>query len=137
MGRTNFGLAEKSTASHAPEFADRRQWIVIFYLWMPPGSDHDFQSFMAGSPLLGEGGGGLGNHDYRIPGYSWFAQDDYRASKTLTLNLGFRNEFLGAPYDTLCHTGNTDPNLANHELGSPTSTPNALTNSASREFPGR
>lgn len=73
----------------------------------------DFQSFLAGSPFFGEGGGGLGNHDYRIPSYAWFVQDDFRARKDLTLNIGFRNEFIGAPYDTLCHTGNTDPPLAN------------------------
>ncbi len=79
----------------------------------PPTLATDFQSFLAGSPFFGEGGGGLGNHDYRVPGYSWFAQDDYRVSKTLTLNLGFRNEYLGAPYDTLCHTGNVNPDLAN------------------------
>ncbi len=86
---------------------------LIFFISGATGPYSDFQSFMQGSPLLGEGGGGLGNHDYRIPGFAWFAQDDYRVTKTLTLNLGFRNEFLGAPYDTLCHTGNTDPNLAN------------------------
>ncbi|HMD96929.1 MAG TPA: hypothetical protein VKM93_06300, partial [Terriglobia bacterium] len=86
---------------------------LIFFISGATEPFTDFQSFLAGSPLLGEGGGGLGNHDYRIPGFAWFAQDDYRVSKTLTLNLGFRNEFLGAPYDTLCHTGNTDPNLAN------------------------
>ncbi|MFZ0771306.1 MAG: carboxypeptidase regulatory-like domain-containing protein [Candidatus Sulfotelmatobacter sp.] len=85
---------------------------LIFFVSNATGFGSDFQSFLAGAPLLGEGGGGLGNHDYRIPGYAWFGQDDYRASKTLTLNLGLRNEFLGAPYDTLCHTGNTDPNLA-------------------------
>jgi hypothetical protein len=86
---------------------------LIFFVSGATGPYTDFQSFLVGSPLLGEGGGGLGNHDYRIPGYAWFAQDDYRASKTLTLNLGFRNEFVGAPYDTLCHTGNTNPELAN------------------------
>src|SRR5208282_123740 len=85
---------------------------LLFFISGATGPYTDFQSFLVGSPLLGEGGGGLGNHDYRIPGYSWFVQDDYRASKTLTLNLGFRNELLGAPYDLLCHTGNTDPNLA-------------------------
>jgi len=85
---------------------------LIFFVSGATSFGSDFQSFLAGAPLLGEGGGGLGNHDYRIPGYSWFAQDDYRASKTLTVNLGLRNEFVGAPYDTLCHTGNTDPNLA-------------------------
>jgi hypothetical protein len=85
---------------------------LIFFVSGTTPFGSDFQAFLAGSPLLGEGGGGLGNHDYRIPGYAWFAQDDYRVSKTLTLNLGFRNEFIGAPYDTLCHTGNTNPALA-------------------------
>jgi hypothetical protein len=79
----------------------------------PTGFATDFQSFLAGAPLFGEAGGGVGNHDYRIPAYSWFAQDDYRVSKTFTLNLGFRNEFVGAPYDQLCHLGNTDPPVAN------------------------
>ncbi|HLK34772.1 MAG TPA: carboxypeptidase-like regulatory domain-containing protein [Terriglobales bacterium] len=79
----------------------------------PTGFPTDFQSFLAGAPFFGEAGGGAGNHDYRIPAYAWFAQDDFRASKTLTLNLGLRNEFVGAPWDTLCHTGNTDPSLAN------------------------
>jgi hypothetical protein len=86
---------------------------LIFFVAGATGFATDFQAFLAGSPLLGEGGGGLGTHDYRIPGYAWFAQDDYRVSKTLTFNLGFRNEFLGAPYDMLCHTGNTIPELAN------------------------
>lgn len=85
---------------------------LIFFVSGATSFGSDFQSFLAGAPLLGEGGGGLGNHDYRIPAYAWFAQDDYRATKSLTLNLGFRNEFMGAPYDTLCHTGNTDPPLA-------------------------
>jgi hypothetical protein len=72
----------------------------------------DFQTFLQGSPYFGEGGGGLGNHDYRIPSYSWFAQDDFRVRKDLTINIGFRNEFDGAPYDKLCHTGNANPDLA-------------------------
>jgi len=79
----------------------------------PPVLPTDFQSFLAGSPYLGEGGGGLGNHNYRIPSYAWFAQDDWRVRHDLTVNVGFRNEFVGAPYDLLCHTGNTNPPLAN------------------------
>jgi len=78
-----------------------------------PQAPTDFQGFLEGSPFFGEAGGGLGNHDYRIPAFALFAQDDYRVTKTLTLNLGFRTEFLGAPYDDLCHIGNTDPQLAN------------------------
>jgi hypothetical protein len=85
---------------------------LLFFISGATGPYTDFQSFLAGSPLLAEGGGGLGSHDYRIPSGAWFAQDDYRVSKTLTLNLGFRDEFVGAPYDTLCHTGNTNPSLA-------------------------
>lgn len=84
---------------------------LVFF--SPPTLATDFQSFLAGSPFFAEGGGGLGNHDYRVPGRAWFIQDDYRASKTLTLNLGFRNEFNGAPFDLLCHTGNVNPDLAN------------------------
>ncbi|PYX93808.1 MAG: hypothetical protein DMG71_14080 [Acidobacteria bacterium] len=71
----------------------------------------DFQSFLGGAPFFGEAGGGVGNHDYRIPARAVFAQDDYRARKDLTLNLGFRTEFLGSPFDELCHLGNTDPSL--------------------------
>ncbi len=85
---------------------------LIFFVSGATAYGSDFQSFLAGAPLLGEGGGGLGNHDYRIPSYAWFAQDDYQVKKSLTINLGVRNEFVGAPYDTLCHTGNTDPSLA-------------------------
>jgi hypothetical protein len=85
---------------------------VFFIPVGAPTLTTDLQSFMAGSPLLGEGGGGLGNHDYRVPSYAWFVQDDYRIRKDLTLNFGFRNEFVGAPYDLLCHTGNTNQFLA-------------------------
>lgn len=84
---------------------------LVFFA--PPTLPTDFQSFLAGDPYFGEGGGGLGNHDYRIPSYSWFALDDYRVTKSLTLNAGIRNEFNGAPYDTLCHTANGNLDLAN------------------------
>jgi carboxypeptidase family protein len=84
-------------------------------IFFEPGSNFalgDFQNFLTGSPLFGEAGGGQGNHDYRIPAYSVFAQDDFRITKTLTLNLGFRTEFNGAPTDELCGLGNADPTLA-------------------------
>jgi hypothetical protein len=84
-------------------------------LFFTPGSNFavsDFQNFLLGSPLFGEAGGGAGNHDYRIPAFSFFAQDDYRVTQKLTLNLGLRNELLGAPYDELCHMGNVNPGLA-------------------------
>jgi len=98
---------------------------LVFF--SPPTFATDFQSFLAGAPFFGEGGGGLGNHDYRVPGFAWFTQDDYRATKRLTLNLGLRNEFVGAPYDTLCHTSNTEPELAN-ETGQPYVYPTCVNN---------
>jgi hypothetical protein len=84
---------------------------LVFF--SPPTVGTDFQSFLAGSPFFGEAGGGVGDHDYRIPAYAWFAQDDYRVTKSLTLNLGFRQEFIGAPYDESCRIGNSIPELAN------------------------
>ena len=103
------GEADRVTLRRSLPVADNG---LVFFAG-PAGFGSDFQNFLAGSPFFGEAGGGAGNHDYRIPAYAWFAQDDYRATKNLTLNLGFRNEFLGAPYDKLCHIGNTNPSLAN------------------------
>src|SRR5208283_4783441 len=69
----------------------------------------DFQNFMEGDPpYLVYAWSGLANHQYHVNSYSLFAQDDYRVTQTLTMNLGFRTEFVGAPYDALCHTGNND-----------------------------
>lgn len=89
-----------------------------FLIFIPtPNGDgtftSDFQNFLIGN--LGPGtlaDSGVSNHDDRINGFSFFAQDDYRITKTLTLNLGLRTEFQGAPYDQLCHSANIDPSLA-------------------------
>jgi hypothetical protein len=68
----------------------------------------DFQNFLVGSPTFALGSGGAANHDYRLPAYALFAQDDYKATRRLTLNLGLRFEFVGAPYDELCQIANVD-----------------------------
>lgn len=78
-----------------------------------PGFVSDFQYFMLGQPTISEAAGGLANHDYHVPSIALFVQDDYRVTKNFTLNIGLRNEFLGAPVDQLCHVGNVDPLLAN------------------------
>ncbi|HET6929774.1 MAG TPA: carboxypeptidase-like regulatory domain-containing protein [Candidatus Acidoferrum sp.] len=72
----------------------------------------DFQNFLEGTPTFALGSGGAANHDYRLPAYAVFAQDDYKVTSRLTLNLGFRVEFVGAPYDTLCQIANIDTTLA-------------------------
>ena len=86
------------------------------FLYFSPDSTapfySDFQNFLIGNVAPGTlVAGGLANHDYKIPNFSAFAQDDYRVTSTLTANLGFRVDWNGAPYDALCHQGNFDPNL--------------------------
>ena len=48
----------------------------------------DFQEFLLGAPAFTYGGGGVSNHQYRIADTSLFAQDDYKVTPDLTLNLG-------------------------------------------------
>jgi hypothetical protein len=79
----------------------------LFYF--EPGGDSTlnyWQNFLLGETTLGEAGSGAANHDYHIPAFGAFAQDDYRVRPDLTLNLGFRTEWVGAAYDNLCHLGN-------------------------------
>src|SRR5215467_8514909 len=73
----------------------------------------DWQKFLLGAPDFSFGGGGVYNHQYRTNDFSFFVQDDWKARKNLTLNLGLRVEELGAFHDDLCHIGNLDEDLAN------------------------
>jgi Carboxypeptidase regulatory-like domain len=72
----------------------------------------DFQNFLLGSPQFSFGGGGVYNHEYRANDFAVFAQDDWKARRNFTLNLGLRVEMLGAFHDNKCHIGNLDPVLA-------------------------
>jgi hypothetical protein len=85
-------------------------------LYFLPGADSTlnyWQNFLLGEDSFGEGGGGAANHDYHIPAFAVFFQDDYRVRSDLTLNLGLRTEWVGAAYDDLCHLGNAVPQNAN------------------------
>jgi hypothetical protein len=79
----------------------------LFYF--TPGGDSTlnyWQNFLLGETNLGEAGSGAANHDYHIPAWGAFVQDDFRATSNLTLNLGLRAEWVGAAYDDFCHLGN-------------------------------
>ena len=76
----------------------------------------DFQNFLQGSPAFSFGGGGVFNHDYRTNIFSFFAQDDWKATRNLTLNLGLRVDINGAFHDNLCHIGNIDETLASKNV---------------------
>jgi hypothetical protein len=108
----------------ADRTTDRRDLPVLDnpLLLFLPGADgtlSPFQNFLLGEPIVGEGGSGAFNHDYHIPAYALFAQDSYRVSSTLNLNLGLRMEWNGAASDSLCHLGNTLPPDANYPTGNP------------------
>jgi hypothetical protein len=77
-----------------------------------PNNASDFQNLLTGNLGFAFGGGGTGNHQYRYRDTDWFVQDDYRIRNDLTLNLGFRMDFVGAPHDDLCHIANEDVSLA-------------------------
>ncbi|HKF40067.1 MAG TPA: TonB-dependent receptor [Candidatus Acidoferrum sp.] len=72
----------------------------------------DWQNFLLGAPAFSFGGGGVYNHQYRTNIYGVYAQDDWKATRKLTLNLGLRVDINGAFYDDLCHIGNIDQSLA-------------------------
>ena len=74
-------------------------------------STTDFQNFLLGAPQFSFGGGGVFNHQYKQNDYAVFAQDDWKVTKDLTLNLGLRTEILGAWNDGDCHIGNVESAL--------------------------
>src|SRR5208337_5584022 len=55
-----------------------------------PGQPSDIQNFLMGSPQFSFGGSGNPTHEYRINNFSVFAQDNYKVTSDLTLNLGLR-----------------------------------------------
>ncbi|HEV3512604.1 MAG TPA: TonB-dependent receptor [Candidatus Sulfotelmatobacter sp.] len=74
-------------------------------------TETDFGNFVAGTPEFSFGGGGVYNHAYKQSNSAIFAQDDWKATSSLTLNAGLRTEFLGAWTDGDCHIGNMESDL--------------------------
>jgi hypothetical protein len=76
------------------------------------GGFTDWQNFLQGIASFSFGGGGVYNHNYHTNVYGLFAQDDWKVTRNLTVNLGARVDINGAFYDSACHIGNIDENLA-------------------------
>lgn len=83
------------------------------FFFNTPGGATDFQKLLIGAPDGSFGGGGVYDHAYRTQDFGFFAQDDWKARRNLTLNLGLRVEAMGAFKDDKCHIGNLDADLAN------------------------
>jgi len=71
----------------------------------------DFENALSGNVQFSFGGGGVYNHTYRQSNSALFAQDDWKATHNLTVNMGLRTEFLGAWTDKSCHIGNIESDL--------------------------
>src|SRR5499427_9101267 len=76
------------------------------------GGYTDWTNFLQGIASFSFGGGGVYNHEYHANVYGFFVQDDWKATRNLTVNAGARVDLNGAFYDSACHIGNIDENLA-------------------------
>jgi hypothetical protein len=62
------------------------------------------------------GGSGIFRRDERYNDLAFFAQDDIKLTRRLTVNAGLRYEIFGAPYDSHGRLTNFDPSIADHAI---------------------
>jgi hypothetical protein len=70
-----------------------------------------WQDFLTGTPSTIALKSSISRLDFRAHDYIGFVQDDYRVLPRLTLNLGFRYDHLGNPYEIKNEITNFDPSL--------------------------
>lgn len=71
-----------------------------------------FADFLLGQPLLSIDVPGVFNRQWRVWDGNFYLQDDYKATRRLTLNLGFRYERQGQLGEYLGRASTFDPALA-------------------------
>lgn len=82
-----------------------------------PNGSSPLEDFFGGAPFKSSvevGNPSLQLHNWA---YSLFAQDDFRATKNLTINFGVRYEFSSVPAEAHDLLGNFDPNLGMVQVG--------------------
>ncbi len=67
--------------------------------------------YLLGDPLFALGDSGNSLQDLRFTDYDFYAQDDWRATPSLTLNTGVRYTYTTAPADALNHQSYFDPSI--------------------------
>jgi len=82
-----------------------------------PNGSTPLEDFLAGAPFKSSvtvGDPTLQLHNWA---YGMFAQDDWRATKTLTINFGVRYEFSSVPQEAHNLLGNFDPTIGMVQVG--------------------
>lgn len=70
-----------------------------------------FSNFLQGNTFVSVFGSGIGDRSLRASDYNFFAQDDWKFNRKLTVNLGLRYELDLPPYDTRGRIATFDPAL--------------------------
>ena len=82
-----------------------------------PNGSSQLEDFLAGAPFKSSvtvGDPTLQLHNWA---YGMFFQDDYRATKNLTVNFGVRYEYSTVPQEANNRLGNFDPNIGMVQVG--------------------
>ena len=90
---------------------------ITFLGGVVSGASSPLEDFLAGAPFKSSvtvGDPTLQLHNWA---YGMFFQDDYRATKNLTVNFGVRYEFSSVPQEANDRLGNFDPNVGMVQVG--------------------
>jgi hypothetical protein len=77
-----------------------------------PGTGDSFGSFLLGNPVSGSTGIVISPAETK-KNHGWYFQDDWKATRRLTLNLGLRYDIQGAPTERHNRQAYFDPNAVN------------------------
>lgn len=108
-GRHNLRLGVELRRSQENSRVDFFQRGQILFL--------SFSDFVRGNIFLSLAGSGNFRRDFRNTDFDWFIQDDFKLSPRLTLNLGLRYEYDGAPVEVSGKNVTFDP--AQYRTGLP------------------
>ena len=133
-----FQIADSTTwvhDRHTVKFGIDQRWTRLNYLSQSyPSGQFSFTTSLTGNPLA-PAGSGIGMASFLLgqlssgqqtysPAFSYktwsqgiYVQDDYKATRRLTLNLGLRYDLSGPPTERYNRYSNFDPYVTNSQTG--------------------